>query len=109
MFKLFQVCSSDTSDNYAANCVSDLKWGDKSAYKALKDCRDDKELFQAAVDIFKKLYPEPKVVTGWRGNEIDINWLYVMQECFHMAHMHRWPSDFVEVKEVLSKMGIVDG
>jgi len=109
MFKLFQVCSSDTSDNYATNCVSDLKWGDKSAYKALKDCRDDKELFQAAVDIFKKLYPEPKVVTGWRGNEIDINWLYVMQECFHMAHMHRWPSDFVEVKEVLSKMGIVDG
>lgn len=109
MFKLFQVCSSDTSDNYAANCVSDLKWGDKSAYKALKDCKDDKELFQAAIDIFKKLYPEPKVVMGWRGNEIDINWLYVMQECFHMAHMHRWHGDFVEVKEVLSKMGIVDG
>ena len=106
MFKLFQVCSSDTSDNYAANCVSDLKWGDKSAYKALKDCRDDKELFQASVDIFKKLYSEPKVVTGWRGNEIDINWLYVMQECFHMAHMHRWPSDFVEVKGVLTKLEV---
>lgn len=106
MFKLFQVCSSDTSDNYAANCVSDLKWGDKSAYKALKGCRDDKELFQAAVDIFKKLYPEPKVVTGWRGNEINIDWLYVMQECFHMAHMHRRPSDFVELKGVLTKLEV---
>jgi hypothetical protein len=87
--------------------VSDLKWGDKSAYKALKDCKDDKELFQAAVDIFKKLYPEPKVVTGWRGNEIHINWLYVMQECFHMAHMHRWTSDFVEMKDVLTKLEVI--
>lgn len=106
MFKLFQVCSSDTSDNYAANCVSDLKWGDKSAYKALKDCRDDKGLFQAAVDIFKKLYPEPKVVTGWRGNEIDINWLYVMQECFNLAHLHRHPSDFINLKGVFQRLGV---
>jgi hypothetical protein len=73
----------------------------------LKDCKDDKELFQAAADIFKKLYPEPKVVTGWRGNEIEVDWLYAFTECFHMAHLHRWPSDFVEVKDVLIKMGII--
>lgn len=106
MFKLFQVCSSDASDNYAANCVSDLKWGDKSAYKALKDCKNDKELFQAAVDIFKKLYPEPKVVEGWKGDQIEVDWLYAMQECFHLAHLHRWPSDFVELKAVFKKLEV---
>lgn len=107
MFKLFQVCSSDVSDNYSANCFSELKWGDKSAYKALKDCRDYKELFQASVDVFKKLYPEPKTVIGWKGDSFDIDWLYVFQECFTMAHMHRWPSDFVNVKNVLNKLEVV--
>jgi hypothetical protein len=106
MFKLFQVCSSDASDNYAANCVSDLKWGEKSAYNALKDCKTDRELFQASVDIFKKLYPEPKVVEGWRGDKIEIDWLYVMQECMNMAHLHRKPDDFIDLKAVFDKLGI---
>lgn len=107
MFKLFQVCSSDTSDNYAANCFSDVKWGDKSAYKALKDCKDDKELFQCAVEIFKNLYPEEKTVIGWRGSEVRVDWLSVFQECFNLAHLHRWQNDFVDVAEVLKKMEIL--
>lgn len=107
MFKLFQVCSSDQSDNYAANCFSDVRWGDKSAYNALKNCKDDRELFTAAVAIFKQLYPEPKGVRGWRGDVFGIDWLYVFQECFDMAHLHRKPSDFVNVKEVLDKLGIL--
>lgn len=106
MFKLFQVCSSDDSDNYRANCVSDLKWGDKSAMKALQDCKDDKELFEAAIGVFKKLYPEPKIVEGWRGDKIEVDWLYVMQECFNMAHLHRKPNDFVDLKVVFDKMGV---
>jgi len=106
MFKLFQVCSSDSSDNYAANCVSDVKWGDKSAYNALKDCKNDKELFQASVGIFKLLYPEPKIVTGWRGNQFEVDWLYVMQECVNMAHLHRKPSDFIDLKSVFEKLGV---
>lgn len=107
MFKLFQVCSSDASDNYAANCFSDVKWGDKSAYSALKDCRDDKELFTVAAEIFKNLYPEEKTVVGWRGTEVRVDWLSVFQECFIMAHLHRWQNDFVDVAEVLKKMEIL--
>lgn len=109
MFKLFQVCSQDNSDNYAANCMSEIKWADKSAYKALVDCKTDKELFQAATGVFKTLYPEPKVVTGWRGDEIEIDWLYVFQECFNLAHLHRWENDFVCTKDVLNKMELFDG
>lgn len=106
MFKLFQVCSSDAADNYSANCMSDLKWGDKSAYKALKDCKDDKELFQAAVDIFKKLYPERKHIIGWRGDAFEIDWKYVFQECFLMAHLHRCPEDWVSIEGILNKLEV---
>lgn len=80
--------------------------GEKSAYNALKDCKDDKELFQTSVDVFKTLYPEPKTVVGWRGDEILIDWKYVMQECFDMCHMLRWENDSVNLDVVFNKLGV---
>lgn len=108
MFKYFQILSQDDSDHYAANCMSDKKWADKSAYKALKDCQNDREAFVALKESFQLLYPEPKIVTGWRGDEIEIDWLYVLQECWNMAHMLRWENDRVDVKSVLKKYGIIE-
>lgn len=106
---LFQVCSLDSSDNYQANVFSDIKWGPKSAYDALNSCKNDKELFQAAYDVFKHLYPKPKVVQGWRGNDIEIDALYVMQECLTMAHMLRAANDKIVLTTVLDKLGIEYG
>lgn len=106
MFKIFQACSADDSDNYRANCVSHVPWGEISAYNALAQCRNDRELFEAAIGVFKKLYPEPKIVTGWRGDEISINWLYVMQECFNMCHLLRWEGDTVNLVEVFDRLKI---
>lgn len=106
MFKLWQVCSEDNIDNYKASCMSDVRWGAKSAYKALVDCTNDKELFEAAYKVFKKLYPEPKKVIGWRGDEIEVDALYVFQEMMNMAHLHRWENDFINVKEVMERLGI---
>jgi len=55
MFFYFQVCSKDSSDNYAANCFSDIRWGEKSAYKALAGAANDEQAIKIAVDIFKTL------------------------------------------------------
>lgn len=107
MFKMWQACAQDSTDNYAANCFSKVKWADKSAYHALKDCTNDKDLFQAAVNVFKKLYPAPVEVIGWRGEPIKIDWLYVFNECFNLAHMHRKKNDFVNVADVLTKLEIM--
>lgn len=105
MWLYMQVGSSDDADNYCANCFSDLTWGPKSAYEELKDCKSDKEAFEALVGIFKKLYPEKKVVQGCKG-EVEIDWMYVMQECFNMALMLRKPGDKVVVEDVLTKLGV---
>lgn len=103
----FQVISEDTIDNYKANCFSDVKWAAKSAYNALVGCKTDKECFQVMVDTFKMLYPEPKMVIGWRGMPILIDWFYVMQEMFHMAHMKKSVDEpLVDVKHVLDRMGV---
>lgn len=106
IFKYWQVCSQDDSDNYFAHCFSDFTNGPVTAYEALKDCKNDTEAFIAMKKHFQYLYPEPKVVKGWRGNEIEIDWLYVMQEMFHLAHLERWEGDRINVKEVFNKLGI---
>lgn len=107
MHLLWQTCANDTSDNYSANVFSDVRWGAKAAYNALKDCKNDKELFQAAMNVFKHLYPEKKVVEGWRGNQIEIDALYVFQECFTLARMLRKAEgDTVNLIDVFEKLGV---
>lgn len=103
----WQMLSQDTVDNYKANCFSDIDWGEVSAYNTLVDCKTDQECFQAMVDTFKHLYPEKKVVEGWRGDKIEIDWFYVMQEMFHMAHMKRTENEkLIELRPILDRMKV---
>jgi len=93
LFLFFQTISEDTIDNYKLNCFSETRWGQISAYEVLVDCEDQKEALEVMIDVAKKLYPAPKVITGWRGNEILIDWLYVLRECFLMARMREYEHD----------------
>lgn len=103
LFKYYQWINGDPVDNYAANAASEVKWGDKSAYNALKDVQTDKDAWKVAWDVFNLLYPEKKVITSWRGDEIEIDALYVAQEMWDMHHMLRWENDYINVSEVFKK------
>lgn len=107
IFKYWQWAFGDPTDNYRANACSDIKWGEKSAYNALKDCQNDRDAWKAVYDIYKMLYPEPIEIMTWRGNRMVIDNLYCMQEIFTNAHMLRHPKDFVCVADVLMDMGII--
>lgn len=98
----YQTCAQDDSDNYKAHCMSDVSWGEQSAYKALVGCKNDKEAWEAIEGVFKHLYPEPKEVVGWRGDTILIDWAYVLNECFDMARMLRYDGDRVVATDVLN-------
>ena len=106
-FLYYQTLSQDDSDNYAANSASDVKWGSKSAYKALKDCTDDKEALQAIADSYQLLYPETKLFKGWRGDEFEIDWKYVFNENWDMARMLRWEGDFIVGTDVLERLEVI--
>lgn len=102
-----QTLSGDDVDNFKANCFSDIGWAEKSAYQHLVGAVNDKEALAKLVEGFKLLYPEPKKVIGWRGDELDIDWMYVMQECFTMARMRKIKGESeVILSEVLTKLGI---
>lgn len=103
----WQMISQDTVDNYKANCFSEIDWGEVSAYNTLIDCKTDAECFQAMVDTFKHLYPEKQVVKGWRGDDIEIDWYYCMQEMFWLAHMKRSEDEpLIELKPILDRMKV---
>ena len=104
----WQIMTSDTSDDYSANCFSDVKWGDVKGYDLLVECKTDKECFEALVRGFKLLYPEPKVVKGWRGEDIEIDWLYCLSECFNLAKMLRTRDEgLTNVRKVLDNLGVI--
>ena len=106
IFLYWQILAGDSSDNYKANCMSDKKYADVAAYKALVDCKDDKEALESVIEVFKMLYPEPKVVKSWRGNEMLIDWLYVAREQFRMAAMLRFEGDSRTLDTEFAKYGV---
>ena len=106
LFKYWQVSSSDSADNYAAHCFSDFDNGDVTAYNVLKDCKNDKEAFETMKQHFKRLYPEPKIITNWKGETFEIDWFYVMNEMFQLAHLQRWENDKIDLKRTFDTLGI---
>lgn len=109
LFFYLQVGFGDISDNYRSSCMSDKPFGEVAAYNALKDCKTDKEALTSLVSIYKQLYPEKKIVIGWRGNPIEIDWLYCMSENWELCRMLRTPSELTEVitaESILIKLGV---
>jgi len=106
MHLYWQVASNDTSDNYAANCFSDIKWAGKSAYKSLVEAKTDNEAWGKLKGIFQYLYPEEKTVLGWRNDPINITWDYVLNEMFVMARMLRFEGENLNAYDVMDKLGV---
>lgn len=103
---LFQVMYGDDSDEYWANSATTTKWGEKSAYKLLADCKNEKEAWEAVIKGYKKLYPEPKMFTGWRGDEFEIDWRYVLNENCVMSRMMTSEDYKFNLDEELDKYGV---
>lgn len=106
MHLYWQIASNDTSDNYAANCFSDIKWAGKSAYKSLVEAQDDADAWQKLKGIFQYLYPEEKTISGWRNDPISITWDYVLNEMFIMARMLRFEGEQLNAYDVMDKVGV---
>ncbi len=107
MFLYWQTLNGDSSDQYKANCFSQLKWADMAAYNHLKDATNDKEALEKIISGFKLLYPEPQKVIGWRDDKIEIDWLYVAQEMFTMARMKKKVDEpEILLTDVFDKLGV---
>lgn len=97
----FQVAYGDPSDNYKPSCLSKKEVGEVAAYNALKDCKSDKEYWQALISFYKDLYPEPVTFTNFREDRLTIDWQYILQEIVTLAHMKRFKEDKIDVAKII--------
>lgn len=103
IWNMLQIAAGDTIDNYKPHCQSDVRWGVKSAYDALKKCKNETEGWQKVVDIYKALYPEPKTIVNFRGDTIEITWQSVLDEISQMAIMRYHPDIAISIWPILQK------
>lgn len=109
LFFYHQILSGDASDMYKANSANpEYEWGDKSSYNLLKDCKTDKEAFEAMKTGYQMIYPEPRQIVGWKGDEFEVDWKYAFNENFDLARMLRWENDVVVGTDVMQKMRVIN-
>lgn len=104
MHLYYQILAGDSVDAIKPNCFSDVKLSSMGAYNLLKDCKTHKEAWQVIKDTYQRMYPTPKVVTGWRGDSFEIDWMYVLNEVFDLVRMLRWEGDKVVATDIVERM-----
>jgi hypothetical protein len=106
IFLWYQMIFGDPVDCYKPCEIAKVKFGEKGAYKVLKDCTTDKEAVQAIVNTYKKWYPEPVFYTAWDGSRQKKDWLEIWQMYADCAFMPRWDGDRLDTKKLLDKLEI---
>ena len=103
-----QVLVGDSVDSIKPNAASDMQFGEVGAYEALNDCKTDLECFQAIKSVYQQMYPSPKKIYTWRGDVVQIDWAYVLDEMFDLVRMKRSYDDNVTASDVFRKHGLLD-
>lgn len=135
MWLYWQILSGDAADNYKAHAAYDgrdnvragisigrKQWGAKTAFPYIAKAKNDKEAWEGLVKAYKKLYPLPVQIVGWRGYEdpdkltilkpdwedhiIIVNAMKMLQENTTLAFMLRKPGDKIDVQETLKKLEV---
>jgi hypothetical protein len=109
VFLIFQMLFGDPIDAYKPCELAKVKFGEKGAYKLLKDCTTDKEAVEALVKQYKKWYPEPVTYRAWDNSLHTKDWMEIWQMYADCAFMPRWDGDRLDVKKLLDKLGIAYG
>ena len=105
-FLAYQWICSDPVDNYCAYDLSSVKFGPKSAYNVLNDCKNEQEVLSAVSNQFKKFYPEPFEYTDWTGKTQQGDWLKMMQLYYFCAKMMRSSNDKLDCLELFEQYGV---
>lgn len=117
MFLYYQILAGDKVDGYRPVDILDIKtqkagggkvqYGDIAALNTLKDCKTDKECWQAIYNQYLTWYPAPLRYTACNDIDYDADALSIMQMYVDCAFMKRWADDRIIVKDVLTRLGIL--
>lgn len=105
-FLAYQWICSDPVDNYCAYDLSNVKFGPKSAYNLLVDCKTEQEVLEAVKLQFQKFYPEPFEYKDWQGNKQQGDWLSMLTLYYKCCRMMRSSDDALDPQDLFDKHGV---
>ena len=84
------------------------KYGEKACFNDLSPATNDKEALTVVANTYKQwLGEEDFTYTAWNGETINADWVSALQMIWDCAYMRRWEGDDPDVREILTKMGII--
>lgn len=101
----YQVVCGDPVDTY--NPFSTPKVSDLKFYNIFKDLKTDKECWEKVFELFHARYGNLKSYTDWTGKKQKGGAVEILQNYVDVVHMQRFTDDRLNVREILSKYGII--
>lgn len=103
MWFCHQMLIGDTTDNYKPTEIAKIKFGEKSSYKVLKDCKTKQEAWNVVVQHYKKWYPKQFEYTCWDGDIYKADWEWMLQLYFRCARMMQTSNDSLDIRDFMEK------
>jgi len=105
-FLALQCLIGDSVDCYRPTELAGIKYGEMSALKDLKDCKEPKDFLEVVVNKYKEWYPEPVTYTAWDGKEYIKDYKEILQLYFCCAKMLRHSADTNNAEEFFAEYGV---
>ena len=106
-FRLLQTLIGDSTDGFSPTANLGIKYGEKQAYKLLKDCKNLKEGCEAVVSQYWKWFPSGEVTfTSWRGHEVTLTTWEWMNTIYLCAYMLKSRDDKTTFTSILDHLGV---
>lgn len=106
-FLAFQWICFDKVDNYSAYDLSSVKFGEKSAYKVLKDLETERDVLLAVIQQFMTFYPKPFDYKDWSGKEhTEVGWKDMLLMYYRCARMMRHQNDKLDARGLFTQYDI---
>jgi len=101
-----QLKSGDAADNWKPSELTGKKYGEKSAYKTLKNCSTPKEALTDVIEQYEAWYTEPVTYTDWDGKEYTKDYKDIFDMYFKCARMLQYKDDPLDSVEFCKKYGV---
>lgn len=102
----FQHVLGDKTDSFNPAELADVKYGEKSAYKLLHDCKSEQEVLNKVIQQYKKWYPEPITYIAWDGKEYTKDYIQIADMYFKCSRMKTDEFDDLDFVKFCNKLGV---
>lgn len=112
----YQALYGDSVDNYHGCDLwkieqdkqgKSVTFGEMAAFNILEKATNDKEALTASYAQYKLWYPETVVYMDHTGIMQSRDAVDIMQMYFDCAHMRRFEDDVLDVRDILSRLGVI--